>query len=66
MLPGVVERVVAHGGSAEVVVRVGGTRLTASVVGDAVDELELAPGRAVTLIIKARGIQVLSVEPPVL
>jgi molybdate transport system ATP-binding protein len=62
LLPGVVERVVSHGGSAEVVVVVGRTRLTASVVRAAVDDLGLGPGSPVTLIIKARGIQILNVE----
>jgi molybdate transport system ATP-binding protein len=62
-LPGIVEQVVAHGPSAEVVVRVGEARLTASVVRTAVDELAITPGCDVTVIIKARGIQILNVEP---
>lgn len=64
LLAGVVERIVGRGSAVEVVTRVGETRLTASLVRAAVEDLGLCEGKAVTLIIKARGIQVLEVEGP--
>ncbi|WP_250846981.1 molybdenum ABC transporter ATP-binding protein [Aquisphaera insulae] len=62
-LPGTVERIAAHGGEAEVVVRTVGVRWIVSVVLPVVEDLGLAPGADVHLIIKARSCQI-GVCPP--
>jgi molybdate transport system ATP-binding protein len=58
ILPGTVERVVPHGADAEVLVRTGGIVWVVSVVEPAVAALELQPGSAVWLVIKARSCRV--------
>jgi len=58
VLAGVVERVVPHGADAEVIVRTENVAWMASVVGSAVDQLGLAPGTTVYLVIKARSCRV--------
>jgi molybdate transport system ATP-binding protein len=58
VIPGTVERVLAHGADAEVLVRTGGLLWVVSVVEPAVAALELHPGRAVWLVIKARSCRV--------
>lgn len=59
ILPGVVERVIeSRSGSAEVVVATGQTRWVVSATADAARALELAPGRPVNLVIKARSCHV--------
>ena len=55
ILAGSVERVVAHGPEAEVVVRTGGVTWIVSVVAPAVESMELRPGAGVHMIIKARS-----------
>ena len=55
VLPGTVDRVVPHGGEAEVIVRTGGVAWIVSVVGSAVEALALQPGVEVRIIIKARS-----------
>ncbi len=55
VLPGIIERIVPHGGSAEVLVRTGGIVWIASVVEAAVEALEMTPGTTVHLVVKARG-----------
>ena len=55
VIAGTVERVLAHGAEAEVVVRTGGIAWISSVVAPAVTALELAPGTEVYLVIKARS-----------
>ncbi len=59
VLPGIVSRVVPHGGDAEVVLATGAASWIASVVSPAVDALELREGASVHLIIKARSCHVL-------
>lgn len=59
LIDGTVERVVPHGPDAEVVVRTGGVCWLASVVAPAVAALDLHPGAAVCLIVKARSCHVL-------
>jgi molybdate transport system ATP-binding protein len=58
LIAGTVERVVAIGPEAEVLVRTGGVLWIASVVAPAVSELGLAPGATVHLVIKARSCHV--------
>jgi molybdate transport system ATP-binding protein len=58
-IPGQVERIVRHGLEAEVIVRTGKLSWIVSVVDPAVEQLELVPGAAVHLIIKARSCQIL-------
>lgn len=58
VIAGVVERVVPHGADAEVIVRTENVAWMASVVISAVDQLGLAPGSAVYLVIKARSCRV--------
>lgn len=58
ILPGKVERLVAHGGDVEVIVRTGEAAWIVSVVGSAVSALDLREGTEVHLIIKARGCHV--------
>jgi molybdate transport system ATP-binding protein len=58
LVAGTVERVVAHGLEAEVLVRTGGIVWIASVVAPAVKALRLAPGASVHMIIKARSCRV--------
>jgi len=55
VLAGTVDRVVPHGGEAEVIVRTGGVAWIVSVVGSAVAALALQPGAEVRIIIKARS-----------
>ena len=59
-IPGTIERIVAHGSDAEVVVRTGGVTWIVSLVAPAVDQLQLAPGRDVQLIVKARSFHILN------
>jgi molybdate transport system ATP-binding protein len=63
LIAGSVERVVAHGAEAEVVVRTGGITWIVSVVAPAVAALELAPGVDVRLVVKARSCHVLDDDP---
>lgn len=58
LIDGVVDRVVAHGTEAEVIVRTGELTWIVSVVGPAVEALGLVPGSAVQMIIKARACRV--------
>jgi molybdate transport system ATP-binding protein len=58
LIAGTVERVVAIGPEAEVLVRTGGVLWIASVVAPAVSELGLAPDVTVHLVIKARSCHV--------
>jgi molybdate transport system ATP-binding protein len=58
LVAGTVERVVAHGLEAEVLVRTGDIIWIASVVAPAVNALGLAPGIGVHMIIKARSCRV--------
>jgi molybdate transport system ATP-binding protein len=58
LVAGTIERVVAHGREAEVLVRTGGIVWIASVVAPAVNALSLAPGASVHMIIKARSCRV--------
>jgi molybdate transport system ATP-binding protein len=58
LVPGVVERVVSRGPEAEVVVRTGGVTWIVSLVTPAVEQLGLAPGASVHMIIKARACHV--------
>jgi molybdate transport system ATP-binding protein len=55
---GQVEAVAVHGREAEVVIRVGETRWLASTLASTPAALGVAPGRPVTLIIKARSVRV--------
>jgi molybdate transport system ATP-binding protein len=58
LVAGIVERVVAHGPEAEVLVRTGGVVWIASVVAPAVAALDLGPGASIHMIIKARSCHV--------
>ncbi len=58
-LPGTIERVVAHGPEAEAVVRIAGLTWIVSLVAPAVDQLELKPGSAVHVIVKARSCHII-------
>lgn len=58
VIAGEVDRVLAHGPEAEVLVRTGALTWVVSVVAPAVSALGLAPGAAVHMIIKARSCQV--------
>ena len=62
VIAGVVDRVVPHGGEAEVIVKTGGVAWIVSVVGSAVEALGLAAGADVVLILKARSCHILE-EP---
>jgi molybdate transport system ATP-binding protein len=57
-IPGVIERLVGGGPEAEAVVRTGGLTWIVSLVAPAVDQLALAPGSPVLLIVKARSCHV--------
>lgn len=59
VIAGTVERIVPHGGDAEVIVRTGEVAWIASVVAPAVAALELHAGSDVHLILKARSCHVL-------
>lgn len=59
VVAGQVARVVPHGGEAEVLVRTGDLTWIVSVVAPAVTALDLTPGTAVHMIIKARSCHVL-------
>ena len=58
-VPGIVERIVPHGTDAEVVVRTGPLTWIVSLVAPTVEQLGLAPGTAVHLIVKARSCHVI-------
>ena len=62
-IAGTVERIVPHGTEAEVLVRTGSLTWIVSVVAPAVADLELHPGAAVHMIIKARSCQILGEDP---
>ena len=63
LIPGVIERVVAHDDAAEVIVRAGATDWAVGVVGATVGALGLAAGVEVTMIIKARSCHPVGDEP---
>jgi molybdate transport system ATP-binding protein len=63
-IPGVVERIVRHGPEAEVIVRTGSLPWIVSLVALAVEQLELEPGAAVHLIVKARSCHVIESAVP--
>lgn len=58
ILPGVVEKVIKHGAEAEVLVRTMEVAWIVSVVASTLERLEIAPGRSVSLIVKARSCRV--------
>jgi len=62
-LAGLVERIVHHGPEAEACVRTGGLTWIVSLTAPAVDQLELAAGSQVQMIVKSRSCRV-SVEEP--
>jgi molybdate transport system ATP-binding protein len=59
-IPGVVERVVPRGPEAEALIRTGGLSWIVSLVTPAVAQLELKPGAAVQMIVKARSCHVVN------
>jgi molybdate transport system ATP-binding protein len=61
-IPGSVEQIVRHGAQAEVIVRTGKITWIASVVDSALEQLALAPGAAIHLIVKARSCHILDPE----
>ena len=61
-IAGVVERIIPHGPDAEAVVRTGRLSWIVSVVTPAVDQLALAPGTSIHMIIKARSCHILHEE----
>jgi molybdate transport system ATP-binding protein len=63
LIEGTVERVVAHGPEAEVLIRTGELTWISSVVAHAADRLALTSGTSVFMIIKARSCHV-SMNPP--
>lgn len=66
VLTGSVDRIYTRAGEAEVIVSTGGVQWVASVTAKAVESLELTPGTAVTLIVKARSLQVVPFDSPLL
>jgi molybdate transport system ATP-binding protein len=58
-IPGTIERLVPRGSETEAVVRTGGLTWIVSLVAPAVEQLALAPGSAVQIIIKARSCQII-------
>jgi molybdate transport system ATP-binding protein len=64
LIVGTVERVVAHGSEAEVLVRTGGVVWVVGVVGSAVEGLGLIEGTEVRMIVKSRSCRVLRGEAP--
>jgi molybdate transport system ATP-binding protein len=58
-IPGTVERVVSRGPEAEALVRTGGLTWIVSLVAPAVEQLALAPGSTVHMIVKARSCHVI-------
>jgi molybdate transport system ATP-binding protein len=64
ILSGTIERIVAHGPEAEVLVRTGTIVWVVSVVAAAVSSLALGQGAEVKLVIKARSCHVLAGESP--
>jgi molybdate transport system ATP-binding protein len=54
-IQGTIEQVVSHGPEAEAVVRTAGLKWIVSLVAPAVEQLELKPGSAVHMIVKARS-----------
>jgi molybdate transport system ATP-binding protein len=64
-IPGIIERLVPHGTEAEALVRTLGVTWFVSLVSPAAEQLELAPGSPVHLVIKARSCHVISgLAPP--
>ena len=55
LIPGTIERILLHGPEAEVLVRTGSVTWIVSLVAPAVEQLALAPGSDVHMIIKARS-----------
>jgi molybdate transport system ATP-binding protein len=64
IIPGRVERVVAHGPEAEAVIRTGQVTWIVSLVAAAVEQLLLSPGQTVEMIIKARSCHILPGSSP--
>ena len=64
IIPGKVERVVAHGPEAEALIRTGDMTWIVSLVAPAVEQLDLSPGQYVHMIIKARSCHVVPGSPP--
>ena len=64
VIPGKVERVVAHGPEAEALIRTGDVTWIVSLVAPAVEQLILSPGQEVHMIIKARSCHVIPGTPP--
>jgi molybdate transport system ATP-binding protein len=62
LIEGTVERVVAHGPEAEILVRTGGVVWTVGVVSAAVESLGLIEGSEVRMIVKSRSCQILRDE----
>ena len=58
IIPGKVERVIAHGPDAEALIRTGGVTWIVSLVAPAVEQLALSPDQDVHMIIKARSCHV--------
>ncbi len=65
VIAGTIERIVAHGPEAEVVVTTGGVQWIVSVVAPAVDALALGAGSTAHMIIKARSCRVLMSDAPI-
>ncbi len=57
-IPATVERVITHGPEAEAVVRTGDLTWIVSLVAPAVEQLDIVPGRALQLVVKARSCRV--------
>ncbi len=55
-LPGIVESVERDGLSAKVTIRVGDNHLIAMVTAEAVDEMDLKPGDAISAVIKSSSV----------
>lgn len=64
IIPGIVERVVAHGPEAEALIRTGDVTWIVSLVAPAVEQLVLSQGQNVQMIIKARSCHVIPGTPP--
>ena len=62
-IAGTVLRIVPHGPEAEAVIRTGGLTWIVSLVAPALEQLELAPGSSVHLIVKARSCHVVRDDP---
>jgi molybdate transport system ATP-binding protein len=59
-----VERVVRRGTDAEAVIRTGAVTWLVSLVAPAVEQLELSPGAAVQMIVKARSCHIVTDDAP--